>query len=100
MSSQPDGALLAEAIGVTAGMYLGGAENLRSISVRVFGEECRASVWAELRVPTLSSQLDAISRFADVRDCYADDVELELRFGEPNVESEELSETANVVVYA
>lgn len=72
---------MAEAIGVTAGMYLGGAETLRSLEVEVYEREARAVVWADLREANLSSQLNAVSAFAEVRNCYEDELELDLRFG-------------------
>lgn len=81
MAEHIDGPVMAEAIGVTAGMYLGGAETLRSLEVEVYEREARAVVWAELREMNLHSQLNAVSAFVEVLNCYEDELELDLRFG-------------------
>jgi hypothetical protein len=88
-----DGSVMAEAVGVTSIGYLGGPEVLRSLEVVVYPVEQRAVVWAGLRDTSLDSQLAAVAAFADVRDCYADELEVELRFGEPG---EPTSERATV----
>ena len=100
MTSKPEGALLAEEIGVTAGAYLGSGEKLSAINVQYFTQECRAVVWAELLESTLDAQLHAVSAFADVRACYADEAELELRFGAPSIENVERAQTAKAVVFS
>lgn len=100
MNEKSEGALLAEAIGVTSVMYLGGEETLSALQVQVFTQELRAVVWADLLEQGLEAQLHAVSAFADVRDCYADDVELELRFGAPSAEGVERAEAAKAVVFA
>lgn len=79
-----DGSVMAEAVGVTTAGYLGGSETLRSLNVVVYPLEQRAVVWADLRDTSLDAQLSAVAAFADVHDCYADELEVELRFGEPS----------------
>ena len=61
-------------------MHLG-KENLHSLAVRLFPMQSRAIVWAELVANTMSAQLDAIESFWEVRECYASELEIELRFG-------------------
>ena len=78
-----DGSVMAEAVGVTSVGYLGGIESLRSLNVVVYPAEQRAIVWVELRDTSLDAQLSAVAAFAEVRECYADELEVELRFGEP-----------------
>lgn len=77
--------VMAEAIGSTASLYLGGGDNLKSIAVEYFDSAHRAIVWADLIDPSLDSQLNAVSAFTEVRDCYVDEVDLELRFGDPHL---------------
>lgn len=79
-----DGSVMAEAVGVTSAGYLGGSETLRSLNVVVYPAEQRAVVWAHLRDTSLDAQLNAVAAFAEVRECYSEEFEVELRFGEPS----------------
>ncbi|WP_372968526.1 hypothetical protein [Microbacterium sp.] len=79
-----DGSVMAEAVGVTSAGYLGGADTLHSLNVVVYPAEQRAVVWAGLRDTSLDAQLNAVAAFVDVRECYSDELEVELRFGEPD----------------
>jgi len=74
---------MAEAVGRLTESYLGGSERLSALNVRFFPSESRAVVWVALRDRSFDSQLTAVSAFASVRECYEDELELELRFGEP-----------------
>jgi hypothetical protein len=75
--------VMPEAIGRLTESYLGGPERLAALTVRFYPSEARAVVWARLNDRSFDSQLTAVSAFADVRQCYEDELELELRFGEP-----------------
>ena len=78
-----DSHVMAEAIGETAFSYLGGFDVLESLEVRYFANEARAEIWANLAEPTFAAQLLAVEAFSEVRDCYIDELALELRFGSP-----------------
>ena len=89
---------MAEAIGSTAFSYLGGWDVLQSLSVRFYFKESRAIVWADLVDNTLDSQLAAVSAFANVRDCYVDELELELRFGSDAADDSLVAHSARFAV--
>lgn len=89
---------MAEAVGRMAFSYLGGWDVLRSLSVRFYFKESRAIVWAELVDNTLDGQLAAVSAFAEVRDCYAAELELELRFGSESTDDSQVSDSARMAV--
>ncbi|MGC5224900.1 hypothetical protein ACPW96_20235 [Micromonospora sp. DT81.3] len=97
--SNGDGDVMAEAIGVLSESYLGGAEALRSLHVHFYESQLRAVVWVELREPTLDAQLEAVTAFAEVRECYADEFELELRFGAPQALEAELVAARAVIAH-
>ena len=73
---------LVRAITITAGGFLGEGEKLRSITTELLPNQSRARIWAELRDNSPAGQLEAVSNFFSVQDCYADELELELHFGE------------------
>jgi hypothetical protein len=75
--------VMAEAIGSTTLSFLGD-EVIDSLTVRYYPSEARGIVWLTLVDPTFEGQLHAISSFSDVRECYEDESELELRFGAPD----------------
>ncbi len=89
---------MAQVIGETTLSYLG-KETLRSAHVFYFSAQDRAIVWVELVDRSFDAQLAAVSAFADVRDCYAEELELELRFGVPASDFEQ-PEAARAVVHA
>lgn len=91
MSEILDGPVMAEAIGVTAEGYLGGSDALTSLHVVVYPVEQRAVVWVSLRDSSLESQLQTVTAFVDVRECYEDELELELRFGQPTSPASDLA---------
>lgn len=86
MAELSNGSVLAEAVGVTSVAYLGGKSTLYSLSVEVAEEAQKATVWVGLRDTSIDAQLNAIEAFAEVRDCYADELEIDLRFGEPSLD--------------
>lgn len=61
-------------------MHLG-TENLNSLAVRLYPTQQKAVVWAELSRSGLAAQLKAVESFWEVRECYASELEVELRFG-------------------
>lgn len=61
-------------------MHLG-AENLDSLAVTLYPAQQRAVVWAELSRNVLAQQLAAVEAFWEVRECYAAELQVELRFG-------------------
>ena len=75
---------LAQAILISTKGYLGGEANLARITTQLFPAQTKATVWVELRSNTPSVQLAAVESFFDVQDCYADELEVELRFGTPS----------------
>jgi hypothetical protein len=79
-----DAEIMAEAIGQTTLIYL--RELLRAIHVEYYAADERAVVWIEPRNADLDLQLEAVSAFSEVRDCYRDELQLELRFGAPDSE--------------
>ena len=89
---------MAEAIGETAFSYLGGWDALQSLSVRFYFTESRAIVWADLVDDSLDGQLAAVSAFAEVRDCYVDELELELRFGSDSSDDAHVADSARMAV--
>ena len=95
---EEDAPVMAEAIGETAFSYLGAWDALQSLSVRFYFNESRAIVWADLKRNTLDDQLTAISAFAEVRDCYADELELELRFGSDSTDDAQIADSARMAV--
>lgn len=97
---EESGTLMAEAIATTASSYLGGAETFISLTAQVYPVELRAVVWVLLRNPSVDAQLDAISSFSSVRECYADEYQVDLRFGEPDVGSNVRADAAKSVVHA
>lgn len=99
MAEINDGAVLAESIGVTTGGYLGGADTLNSLEVVVYPAEQRAIVRVDLRDASLDSQLRVIAAFAEVREVFADEVELDLRFGEPTPSASRASAKTAVLTY-
>jgi hypothetical protein len=91
---------MAEAVGATAFSYLGGWDAIHSLSVRFYFNESRAIVWADLTRNTLDGQLAAVSAFAEVRDCYAGELELELelRFGSDSADDAQAADSARIEV--
>ena len=89
---------MAETIGETAFGYLGGWDALQSLSVRFYFNELRAIVWADLIDNTLDGQLAAVSAFAEVRDCYVDELELELRFGSESADDAQIADSARMAL--
>ena len=89
---------MAEAIGSAAFSFLGAWDALQSLSVRFYFNESRAIVWADLVDNSLDSQLAAVSAFADVRDCYVEEFELELRFGSDTADDPQLADSARIAV--
>ncbi|HEU5223421.1 MAG TPA: hypothetical protein VFU07_07045 [Candidatus Lumbricidophila sp.] len=82
MTEVGDPNVMVQAVGETTVAYLG-RTNLRALDVVLYPAEQRAVLWVRLRNSSLDSQLAAIASFADVLECYADELELDLRFGEP-----------------
>jgi hypothetical protein len=95
---EQDAPVMAEAVGATAFSYLGGWDALHSLSVRFYFNESRAIVWADLTQNTLDGQLAAVSAFAEVRDCYAGELELELRFGSESTDDTQVADSARIAV--
>lgn len=95
---EEDAPVMAEAVGATAFSYLGGWDALHSLSVRFYFNESRAIVWADLTQNTLDGQLAAVSAFAEVRDCYAGELELELRFGSESTDDAQVADSARIAV--
>lgn len=54
-----------------------------SLVVRFYPSEDRAIVWVGLTDSSFAEQLRAVSAFSSVRECYEDELGLELKFGEP-----------------
>lgn len=86
MAEITNGSVMAEAVGVTSVAYLGGKSTLRSLSVEVAEEAQQAIVWVNLRESSIEAQLAAIEAFAEVRDCYEGELQIDLRFGEPSAD--------------
>lgn len=95
---EDDAPVMAEAIGETALSYLGSWDAVQSLSVRFYFNEARAIVWVELVDNSLEGQLAAVAAFAEVRDCYADELELELRFGIDSTDDAHVAGSARMAV--
>lgn len=82
MTSKSDAEILAEAIGEVSVSFIG-KDHLLGLVSQVSRNADLARVWVRLKDTSLKSQLMAIDSFAEVRDMYEGEIELDLRFGEP-----------------
>ena len=82
MQTQEELRALTESILLTSKTWLGSEEKLQSLGVELFSAEMRAVVWANLRDGSVDAQIDALKAFEEVRECYADELGIELHFGE------------------